>query len=481
MSKSKIFILLCAGFATGVFLASLFKISEFWVLIGLGVTVIVFYFGYMLKILAIFLLAVFFFSVGLGVLRLNSSFTANQFSESFGEKQKIEGLIVEDIDLRPDRQLLTFQPFGQSQKILITTTKAVEYFYGDRVVVEGKVAEAKNFEDFDYQKYLERYEIYAVIKYPKILVLKTNQASVVKYQLLRLKAWLVTAMSQKFEEPGRSLVLGVLIGAKKALPEQVVQNFRVTGLSHIVAVSGYNISILVIFLGSLAYVFGRKIGFYFTLLAIIGFAGIAGMSASVIRAALMGGLLLWAYKLGRPYTAGPAICFAATIMVLINPRILFWDVGFQLSFLATMGIVFGLPVLEEFFQNIPKAWEIKSILLSSFTAIVMTLPLSLAQFGQLPVYALLANMLVLPLVPPLMLFGFLSLVPFLGPGFAFLAKIIVGYVLWVVKILSSLPYAVIMVDFNAIGIVVSYFLILTVFFGLKIWLHSSKPVDIEKT
>ena len=472
MAKSKIFIFSCLAFALGIFLASVYSVPSNWVMCGTAVMVAVFYFGFEIKDTSMMFVTLFLFFVGLGVLRLNSSIQENEYRFQFGEKIKLEGLVVEDVDVRQDRQLITVKPINQKQKILVTTTKAVEYFYGDKVVLEGKLQEAKNFEDFDYQKYLERYDIYAVLKYPKILVLKTNRANSLKYLILKIKAWLSQELAIKFKEPEKSLVLGVLIGAKKTLPQQVVENFQATGLSHIVAVSGFNISILVIFLGGLAYVFGRKISFYITLLAISSFAVVAGLSASVIRAAIMGSLLLWAFKLGRPYIAGSAICFAASVMILINPRILYWDVGFQLSFLATMGIVYGLPVLEEVFTAIPKFWEVKSILLSSCSAIVATLPLSLAQFGQLPVYALVANILVLPTVPPLMLCGFLSLVPFFGSGFALLAQVIISYILWVVKILSSIPYAVILVDFGALGLFLTYITIFCIYIFLKIRLKN---------
>jgi competence protein ComEC len=258
-----------------------------------------------------------------------------------------------------------------------------------------------------------------------------------------------------------------LIGAKKTLPEDLVKNFQATGLSHIVAVSGYNITILASFLGLAAYLLGRRLSFWFSLLAIFAFAVIAGWSASVVRAAIMGAVLLLGFQTGRPYAAGPGICLAAALMVALNPRVIFWDVGFQLSFLATLGIVYGLPLLEKIVHMETAATGFRAAALSSLAAILATLPLSLMQFGQLPSYALLANLLVLPLVPYVMFFGFLSLLPFLGPGFAFIANFLLLYIVWVVKWVAGWPGAVKQVSLTPLAVLALYLLLFAGYFVLE--------------
>ena len=466
MTKSRIFICASASFAAGVFLASWLKVELFWSTLLLAACAAVFALGYQAGAKRIFLPALFLFFAGLGVLRLQLSLSENQYAPMFESKQEMEGLVVEDPDIRPDRQLLTFQPDGFSQRALITASRAQDYFYGDRIVVQGKFREPKSYEDFDYRKYLERYEVYSVVNYPKILVLKTGQGNPVKFWLLKLKQAFVGNLSQKFEEPYGSLLLGILIGAKKTIPAELTANFQATGLSHIVAVSGYNITILASFLGLAAYFLGRKASFWFSFLAIFGFAVIAGWSASVVRAAVMGAVLLVGLKAGRPYAAGPGIALAAAVMIALNPRVLFWDVGFQLSFLATLGIVYGLPLLEKASGLESDAFGFRAAALSSLAAIVATLPLSLIQFGQLPVYALLANLLVLPLVPYVMLSGFLSTLPFLGPGFAFIAKFLLAYMVWIVGIIACWPGAVFKVNLGPLAALGSYALILGGYFLL---------------
>ena len=154
-------------------------------------------------------------------------------------------------------------------------------------------------------------------------------------------------------------------------------------------------------------------------------------------------------------------------MIAINPRVLFWDVGFQLSFLATLGIVYGLPLLEKIFHLPDGISGIRAAALSSLAAIVATLPLSLMQFGQLPTYALLANVFVLPLVPYVMLFGFLSLIPFLGPGFAFVAKLLLVYIVWVVEKVAAWPWAVRQVSLTPLAVLAIYLCLLAGYFFLE--------------
>jgi competence protein ComEC len=342
-----------------------------------------------------------------------------------------------------------------------------DYFYGDWALVDGKIAEPKNFEDFDYQGYLERYNITAVSAYPKILVLKENRGNFIKYQLLKLKAAFASHIAKYLKEPQGSLLMGVLIGARKTLPQEVVDNFNATGTSHIIAVSGYNISIIIAALTVSAWMLGRRWSFWLSLLVILAFIVLSGASASVIRASVMGALLLLSLNIGRLYAVTPSLCLAAAGMLVFNPKILYWDIGFQLSFAATLGIVYLLPEMEKFTESWPKFWGAKNIVLATLSATAATLSLILLHFGRLSVVALVANVLILPMVPITMLFGFLIAVPVLSPGFALLSSWLLGYILKVVAFLASLPYSSVNLDLNPNWVV----LISLLPVGLYYWLR----------
>jgi len=469
MSKSGMFVGIAISFAAGVFLASAAAFSRYYLFAAAAILVAVFAFTFVFAknrlapVVALFLVAAVF-----GAWRLQAAQKPNEYREAFGQKQKLEGYIVEDVDIRTNFQMLTFRPKGRDQKILITTTKTGEYFYGDWIVAEGKVTQPEAFDDFNYPKYLERYDVYALMKYPKILVLKNHQGNMFKDWLLQVKYAFIGRINIVLKEPKSSLLLGILIGARKSLPQNVTDDFTTVGLSHVVAVSGYNISIIIGALGGLlAKLFGRKASLWLSLLIIAGFVVIAGASASVIRAALMGLLLLLSFRFGRLYAITPSLCFAAFLMLLLNPKILYWDVGFQLSFLATMGIIYFVPVLERLTDGWPNPLNTKSILLTTMAAMVATLPLIMFNFGRLSTVAPLVNILVLPIIPEAMLFGFLSFLPFFGPGFALITDVILTYILTVSARFARLPYASLEVEISVWIFVLLIGVVLLAYFLLK--------------
>ncbi|MBI5530440.1 MAG: ComEC/Rec2 family competence protein [Candidatus Doudnabacteria bacterium] len=441
MSKSRVFIGIAICFAAGILAASGLEIPREYLYIYLALTLSAFALTFLNEKTFSALLALFLFAFGLGALRLQLAQVSSEYERQFGEKLQMEGYVVKEADVRDGRQLLYILPKNHAQNILVTTTLAQEFFYGDLVVIEGKVAEPKSFEDFDYKGYLERFNVYAQMSYPKILILKSHQLNPAKEALLKIKQLFVKQLGLLFTEPQNSLLLGILIGAKKNLPVGIVDNFNATGTSHIIAISGFNITIMISALAVLARLLGRKFSFWFTVFVIIAFVVITGASASVVRAAIMGFLLLLSFNIGRQYSVGPALFFAALVMLVVNPKILFWDVGFQLSFAATLGIVYFSPLFGIIFSKAPEAWGAKTLLLTTFAAIISTMPLILYNFQRLSLSAPLANLLILPIVPWAMLFGFLSIVPVLGPGFSWLANWLLLYILKVTAFLAALPYS----------------------------------------
>jgi len=478
MSKSKIFIGIAISFAAGILIASKFNIPASAVDIFLAVCAAGFAISFFGQNYKSALAALFLFCAGLGVLRLGASMAPNEYQNLLDSKQQMEGYITEDVDARSNEQLVTFTPKGFSQNILITLPLTQKFFYGDWVVVEGKPAEAKNYGDFDYQKYLERFNVYAVMSYPKILILKSHQLNFIKESLLKVKAAFIQRTNELLNEPQSSLSIGVLIGGHANMPQSIVDNFSKTGVSHIIAVSGFNITIIIYALASLAYVLGRRFSFWLAIATIIGFVIITGASASVLRAAIMGLLLLIALNIGRQYSMVPALFFAALVMLIINPKILFWDVGFQLSFAATMGIIFFMPIFDELANKVPKMLGAKNLILTTLAAIIATLPLILYNFGVLSLSAPLVNILILPVVPLTMLFGFLISLPFLGPGFAMVANWLLLYILKVTSFFAALPYSFLNIQISAWIFWALAAAVFAIYFALK-HLADKKSAQVE--
>lgn len=443
MTKYKVLIGVCLSFASGIGFASIRVLPLLWLSILIALCVSVFGISFLLKNNKVAVSACFALAFLFGIYRLQSTTQTSEYEGLIqaNQKQEMEAYIVEDIDLRIDKQFITVQPIGYSQRLLLTLPLSQKYFYGDWVLVKGRITKAKESPDFDYGKYLERYNVYGLMNYPEALVLKNSKQSFLKESLLHIKYAFTKRLDEFYNEPQKSLLLGILIGARKTLPAGITEDFKITGTSHIIAVSGFNISIIINALFGLAYIIGRRASFWVSLFVIISFVIITGASASVIRAAIMGSMLLVASISFRQYRVTGAIVCAGAFMLLQNPKILVTDVGFQLSFLATMGIVYFLPLFEKIFQNLPKALGVKTTLLGTIAAILATLPALLFHFGTLSIVAPITNILVLPIIGLVMALGFASILPIIGAGLSMVTSWLLSYILWIIHYFASLSFA----------------------------------------
>ncbi len=237
----------------------------------------------------------------------------------------------------------------------------------------------------------------------------TIRSNGLKDVIYRLKRGVVASVQRILPEPEASFLLGLLIGVKDGLPEELTESFRNTGTTHILAVSGYNVTQLInvgVLLLALILVPRRKSAAVMAV-AVIIFACVVGGDASVIRAAVMGcvGILATLYR--RRYSGARALLAAAALMLAVNPLVLKHDVGFQLSFVAVWGLHALAPGLLGLF---PSRWRNVAvrILCETGSATLATAPVILYSFGRLPAVGLLANLLILPLIPWAMLFGALA-------------------------------------------------------------------------
>lgn len=280
----------------------------------------------------------------------------------------------------------------------------------------------------------------------------SNQATIAYARLVRLSAgssWYAdtnrkfsAGMQNALPEPIASFAMGLLIGQRTNLPVDITAALTAVGLIHIVAVSGYNLTIIVRAVGRL------KLGSKYQKLVIslgmvAAFVMITGFSASIVRAALVSVLSLWAWFYGRRVKPVALISLAAAVTALWNPFYIWGDLGWYLSFLAFFGVLVIAPLISgRFFKKQPKL--ITMVLLETLSAELMTLPLILMTFSQLSVIALVANLLVVPLVPLAMLLSAAAgasgvLIPQLAGWVALPARILLTYMLDIVHLLSSIP------------------------------------------
>jgi competence protein ComEC len=166
-----------------------------------------------------------------------------------------------------------------------------------------------------------------------------------------------------------------------------------------------------------------------------------GASASVVRAALMGMLVLLGWWFGRSANTARALWLSLFFMTLWNPKLLYFDIGFQLSFAATLGLIYISPFMEKFTKRFPDPFGLTSGAATTIAALIATIPFSIIYFRQFSFVAPLSNMLTLPLVPLIMLSGFLIAIPGLSHGAALITHYLISVMLAVLSWTGSLPYA----------------------------------------
>ena len=469
MTASKTLFYLCIAFVVGVAWASLMKIPQMalW--------------GFLL--LGIFCLAASFFKkeaavVGLCLLCLVlgiSRFQIAQFAiardslKNFNDGQEkitLMGVISREPDIRDKVKKITISAekliagplqFDIKSNVLVTISNFSDYQdyqYLDKVQVTGKLKTPAVFDDFNYKDYLMKDGVYSVMDYPDIeLLSKTHDYTILTYlyeKILFLKSKLMGGINENLLPPQSFVLMGMVFGNDKHIPEELKNQFNATGLSHVTAVSGSNIVILISLIVAALLFLGlwRGQAFYGAVIFIGIYIVLIGLPASGVRAFIMGCAAILAQKLGRQYTGSRVLVIAAALMILQNPLLLYYDVGFQLSFLASLGIILIKPLIDILLKAITRGHfkTLADILSITLAAQIITLPIIIYNFGQISLVAPLTNLLALPAVEALMVCGFLlSVTGFLVPAAAVIFSLpcwlLLAYFLKILEIFSQ-PWAI---------------------------------------
>lgn len=256
--------------------------------------------------------------------------------------------------------------------------------------------------------------------------------------------------------------------------------FQIIGITHIIAISGYNITILAKVAEKTLGKIGRKYIFWGVLAMIVSFVIMTGAQASIVRAGIMGALLVYAGFIGRKSNAINILVLAGAVMVFLNPLILRNDIGFQLSFLATLGLVYISSIFESWFKKLPEFFRV--MLSATLSAQVLTLPIIISSFGKLSLIAPLANAIILSFVPFSMFLGFLSgglgmlWLP-LGRIIGFFGYIVLDIIIKISELLSKIPYASLGLKVNSWWVWGIYYVVI----GFLIWLWYRRSKKKIKT
>ncbi|HLB49477.1 MAG TPA: ComEC/Rec2 family competence protein [Anaerolineales bacterium] len=433
---------------------------------------------------------------------IDSSFIA--YYNDSGEAT-LEGYVIDEPDVRDTYVNLhveadTLLTKGASEAApvhgvaLVQVPRSPEIKYGERIRAHGDLRQPPTYEDFDYADYLARQGVYGILRRAQATVIQNGPLPFwLQWQfaifrpIYDLKAQALAAIAETFPEPQGSLLSGILLGGESGIPESLKDAFRKTGTSHIVAISGFNISIIAkVFASLFRRIFGEKRSIPLTIVTIAVYTVLAGADASVVRAALMGSLVLISGGFNRPSNGIASLAAAAFLMTAYNPGSL-WDVGFQLSATATLGlVVYAEPLTRaatrlltrftssqtaEWFTNIVGEFSILTI-----AAQITTLPLIAYYFHQISLISLFANLLVLPVQPPVMILGGLAAIGAMiakpvGAILYWLAWPFVTFTIVVVEMLAKAPLAAIPIDRFPLAALAGMYAVLI---GLT-WLAGREP------
>lgn len=351
---------------------------------------------------------------------------------------------------------------------------------GDVLILEGKLEEPEEFVEgtFSYIEYLEGREIYSVM-YRPIVEYSGEQEIWPPFRLIvDFREYCIGKINRMLPEPHSSLLAGMLLGVRKGMPEEFSEALQRTGTTHVIAASGYNVTVVVQAVFSSLSFLHRKLRIWLSMGAIWVFVVLAGASPPVVRAGVMGSISLLGMVLGRMSVVHVGLPLSAAVMIVADPGMIS-DLGFQLSFVSTCGLVYLVPVLRRLLPWIPDWLEDSTLV--TVSAVIATLPLIMYSFGRFSLIAPVANFLVLPVISVVMGVG---VVLILVPAVLNSLAVLVGSIVWVpleyfnfiISKLSSVSFASIDVkDMPEVWVVLSY---IALGIGVLIWYQDDSRHNI---
>lgn len=352
-------------------------------------------------------------------------------------------------------------PNGVSQEVEGLLQARTEYgddwHYGDRLLLSGELTTPVEYEDFSYRDYLARQGVYSLMPFAAAERLETGLGNPFWTALYGLRERGVETLYRLYPAREAALLAGILLGDESGLSDKAKTAFNDTGTRHIIAISGFNISIIAgLFLAMFGRWLGTRRGIWLAGIGVALYTLLVGADATVVRSAIMGILGLIALRTGRQPYALNTLGFTAAAMALVNPLVL-WDIGFQLSFAATLGLILysePLRVYADQWMNahLHSEWTkrlsrpINDYVLLTIAAQITTLPMLLYYFERLSIFSLPANILILPVQPALMVLGGLSMLvgmilfP-LGQLIGFLGWTLAAYTIRIVEFFAGRPWS----------------------------------------
>ncbi len=476
------------GFIIAIFVSSFFQLGISFSFFLIFLSIIIFLFRFLViheeekrKILYVGLTLL---SFGLGIFRyeIRDQREVDQNLENIiNQSVFIEGTVSDEPQRKELKQTLIVDLkdifHGSSStpvsgKVVVSTDLYPEFQYGDLIKISGKLKKPENFtssssKDFDYISYLGKDDIFYKIDFAKVTLVSSGEGSALKSYLFSIKNSFIQSIGKVISEPESSLLAGILLGAKTSLDTKTTDIFRTAGVSHIVALSGYNITIVAKAVMSILTWLPRGIASSFGILSIILFVIMSGGTSTAVRAGIMSVIALLGTITHRKYDIGRALIVTLFLMVFINPKILVFDISFQLSCLATLAIIYVSPIVKNKLSFIPERFGLKDIISTTLSAQILVLPFILYKMGLLSLVALPANILILPVMPATMFSGFVTGVcaivsTTLSLPFAFISYLLLTYIIHIADFFASLPFSAVTVSWFSGSMMMVCYIFITI-------------------
>jgi competence protein ComEC len=386
--------------------------------------------------------------------------------------QKIQFLLrSEQVSIHENKEITNSGFKKVTGKLYVTLPEDGKIgLYSDRrVYVTGKLYKpqsALNPGAFDFKNYLDRQGVFAGLKGKKVSFAKGNEPW---FALWKVQTTIVNAQKIGLGDRVGSLLASMVLGAKAVdIPYELRDRMTRAGLAHVFAASGFQVSLLLGVAIALTKNFSKGIQFAFGLSILVFYIGLTGIQPSILRAGLMGFGVLVGMLMERQIKPLASLCLSAIALLLFNP-LWIWDLSFQLSFLATFGLVSTASTLQKRLDWMPSA--IASIIAVPIAASIWTLPLLIFVFNTIATYSIPVNVIVTPLISLISLGGMLSatvalIMPVAGSAIAWLLYYPTNLLIWLVEFFTSLPGSSLAIGKIPLGIMVLIYGLM-----ISIWLN----------
>jgi competence protein ComEC len=477
-------ILLVIGFIYGIVIAEEFKIA--YLVEVLSISSIIFLIAKP-KIGFIVLIIL------LGVLRvmLANRIGVDHIANYLGEEAEITATVVSYPQLRNQEQVLILKPTSikledhmlsvRSGYLQLRLSKYIKINKGDQLKLLANIEEPENFEDFDYVGHLKSQNIYALVKNPKDLSV-SNTRSKFEVFIGKIRQRIVLDINKSFPDPHAKLLTGMLIGTREQFSLEFANKLSITSTSHVIAVSGYNISLVSSSILRLSGYFHRKLLICVSFICLGLFLTLVGLdNLPALRAGLMGFIMLGAMLTGRRGAGVPMLFLIAGFMHLHNPFI-YKSLSFQLSFSATLGLMIMSSKLKHLLEGIIRNRVNLEEVSTTLSALIVTFPVTFLNFGKVTIYGLIANILIAPLVVFITFSGIAFLVVnTLSTDLAFVIKAflwgLLETMIRIIDVFAEFPYSDLGLDENLLLVSLIAILLIMVFIFELNFREYSKKVD----